>query len=157
STFRPASKWPPPMKEPSLPEVYPPRYFPGWCILEKSDGARVQVLLAPAVLLPLSERRAVIYPSNPGSPYVSARHTPPLAGQLREIQYAISVFDAKAGAHFIEKFNHVFSCAVHLTQRFGRLEIEPVSSTRALFGAYRLDTIVTGPSANPLPCVQFIA
>lgn len=140
--------------------VYPPRYFTGFVVIrpERSRGP-VRVSFANAPWLPLNLHEAIICPGTRESPWYSAHENAwnfP-GGKLLEIQYAISVFNARTGRARIEKFNHPFDHPEAVTIARSGEGIYLRAHGRPLFRVYPLGEVMPRCGTNACRVVQFIA
>lgn len=86
--------------------VNPPRYFLGFLVVQRGRQAhRIDFIDAP--ILPLNPHCAAVFSAGRGDAYYSC-HAVRRPLRVLEIQYAISVLNARRGTVQVEKFNHPF-------------------------------------------------
>lgn len=134
--------------------VYPPRYFLGFLTVQR--GARAQRIdFIDAPIIPLNAHCAAVFSAGRGSAFYSA-HVTRRPMRVLEIQYAISVLNAKRGTVQVEKFNHPFETPT----LFGPLDGLTCLYTEdgsALYDTYRLGDVLDNYRGERRRVLQFIA
>ena len=139
--------------------VYPPRYFAGHITL-KRKGKPLKVEFFNAPILPVSAFEARIYCGLPGSPFYEegAQEFADLHNlEAMEIQYAISIYDAKQGGYTVEKFNHPFIPGnTRLHFQGDHLAIRTKDGS-PVYGTFKVNKILDDVSDCDVPVTQFIS